>query len=127
MNTVPALIQKAKDSLQAARLLASEGLYDFAVGRAYFAMHFVAMAFLLSRKLVVREPAAVADAFGQRFSNTGVLPPIFYRWLVEAARLAERAEYETATGIDAAIVAEQLDRARAFVSLGREELDDPFL
>lgn len=127
MNTIPALIRKAKDSLHGARVLASEGLLDFAVGRAYFAMHYVAEAFLLSRKLDVDDPDAVADAFGQRFSNTGELPPIFHRWLIEAKRLANAAEFQTKTGITKDIATEQLDRARAFLSLGREELTEPFM
>jgi uncharacterized protein (UPF0332 family) len=125
LNTVPALIQKAKDSLHAARLLASEGLLDFALGRTYFTMHYVAMAFLLSQKLVVREPDAVVDAFGQRFARTNQLPAIFHRHLIEARRLMEQAEYETDAAITAGLVAEQLDRAKAFVSLGREELSNP--
>ena len=124
LNTVPALLKKANDSLHAARLLAGEGLFDFAVGRACFAMHYVAEAFLLTLRLSVLDPEGVADAFGQRFAHTGVLPPIFHRWLVEAKELGRRAEYETDTGITADIVAEQLDRARAFYALGREELSD---
>ena len=127
MNTVPALLHKANESLRAARLLASEGLFDFAAGRAYFSMHYVAEAFLLTLRLSVRDPEGVTTAFGQRFAQTGVLPPIFHRWLLEAEDLREHADYETETGITAAVVAEQLDRARAFVSLGREELADPFL
>lgn len=122
MNTVPALLQKANDSLHAARVLATERLFDFAVGRACFAMLYVAEAFLLSVKLVVRDPEAIVDAFGQRFAQTEILPPIFQRWLVEAVRLYPRAEYETETGITADIVTEQLERARAFVALGKEEL-----
>jgi uncharacterized protein (UPF0332 family) len=127
LNTIPALIRKAKDSLHGARVLASENLLDFAVGRAYLAMHYVAEAFLLSHKLDVLDPDGVADAFGQLFSNTGELPPIFHRWLIEAKRLAKSAEFETQTGITKDIAAEQLDRARAFVSLGREELTEPFM
>lgn len=125
MNTIPALIRKAKDSLHGARVLASEELFDFAVGRAYFAMHYVAEAFLLSFHLDVADPDAVADAFGQRFASKGELPPIFHRWLVEAKRLAARADYATDTGITREIAAEQLDRARAFLNLAREELGGP--
>ena len=37
-----ALLDKARDSVRSARLLASDGLYDFAVSRAYYAMFYVA-------------------------------------------------------------------------------------
>ena len=123
MKDVPALVKKADDSLHAARILASEGLYDFAVIHAYFAMHYAARGFLMTQKLIVREPEDVVEAFGQRFAETGLLPPIFHRWLHEAARLMRSAEYDPLTGFTTDDVAEQLDRARAFVSLGREELD----
>lgn len=127
MNTVPALLAKAKDSLRAARLLASEGLFDCAMSRAYFTMHYVAEAFLLTLKLGVADPEGVLDAFGQRFANTGVLPPIFHRWFIEAERLRQRADFETSTGFTADDVAEQIDRARAFLNLAREELaETPF-
>ena len=125
MNTVPALLEKARDSLRAARLLASEGLFDCAMSRTYFIMHYVAEAFLLTIKLNVRDPDAVVDAFGQRFAYTNVLPPIFHRWLIEAETLRDRADFETNLCLTPEVVAEQLDRARAFLNMAREELEQP--
>lgn len=124
MNSIPALIQKAQDSLRAARLLASDGLFDFAVGRAYFAMYYVAKAFLERHNHDVTDPAAMVDAFGEHFAATGYLPEIFHRYLIDAARLRAIGEYDAETGITAEDVAEQLERAMAFVSLAREELAD---
>ncbi|MEW6378168.1 MAG: HEPN domain-containing protein [bacterium] len=46
-----ALLQKSQESLRAARLLAEQGFYDFAVSRAYYAMFYVAEAFLLGEGL----------------------------------------------------------------------------
>jgi uncharacterized protein (UPF0332 family) len=46
-----ALLKKAKNSLDAARLLVERGFYDFAVSRAYYAMFYVAEAFLLGEGL----------------------------------------------------------------------------
>jgi uncharacterized protein (UPF0332 family) len=42
-----ALLSKAHDSVRAAKLLSDAGLYDFAVSRAYYAVFYVAEAFLL--------------------------------------------------------------------------------
>lgn len=124
MNTVPALLDKAKDNLRAARLLASEGLFDCAMSRTYFIMHYVAEAFLLTIKLDVHDPDAVVDAYGQRFAYTNVLPPVFHRWLIEAEELRNRADFETNLCFTAEAVAEQIDRARAFMNMAREELAD---
>ena len=125
MKNVPALVKKADDSLHAARVLATEGLYDFAVIHAYFAMHYTARAFLRNEGQDVREPEALVEAFDQHFAQTGALPPIFYRWLRDAKELMRSADYDPLTGFTTDDVAEQLDRARAFVSLGREELTEP--
>lgn len=124
MNTVSALLEKAKDNLRAARLLASEGLFDCAMSRAYFIMHYVAEAFLLTIRLDVHDPDSVVDAFGQRFAYTNVLPPIFHRWLIEAEHLRNRADFETNSCLTTEAVAEQLDRARAFLNMALEELAD---
>jgi uncharacterized protein (UPF0332 family) len=43
-----ALLKKAHDSLWGAKLLAKDGLYDFAASRAYYTMFYVAEAMLLS-------------------------------------------------------------------------------
>ena len=39
-----ALVQKARNSLRGACLLAQDGLFDFAAGRAYYAMFYLAQA-----------------------------------------------------------------------------------
>ena len=82
------------------------------------------MAFLLTHKLPLTDPADVLEAFGQRFAYTNELPAIFNRNLIEAYRLWQKADFNTDTGITAAIVTEQLERARFFLHLGREELAD---
>jgi uncharacterized protein (UPF0332 family) len=46
-----ALLDKATRSLNAARLLAQDGSRDFAVSRAYYAMFYVAQAFLIQKNL----------------------------------------------------------------------------
>jgi len=46
-----ALIRKAQQSLEAARLLAGGGFHDFAVARAYYTMLYVAQALLLGKGL----------------------------------------------------------------------------
>lgn len=66
-----ALLQKAQKSLRAARLLADQGFYDFAVSRAYYAMFYIAEAFLLGEGLAFSKHSAVISAFGERFAKSG--------------------------------------------------------
>ena len=77
-----ALLKKAKDSLDAARLLVERGFYDFAVSRSYYAMFYVAQAFLLGEGLSFSKHSAVIAAFGQRFIKTGEVPQEFHRYLI---------------------------------------------
>lgn len=58
------LMEKARDSLQGAKLMAKNGLYDFAVSRAYYAMFYIAEAFLLGQDLSFSSHAGVISAFG---------------------------------------------------------------
>jgi len=53
-----ALIKKAKESLRAARLLAKNDLYNFAASRAYYAMFYIAEAFLLEEKIAYSKHSA---------------------------------------------------------------------
>ncbi len=47
-----ALLNKACESLRAAKLLIENGLYDFAASRAYYTMFYIAESFLLGEGLV---------------------------------------------------------------------------
>jgi len=81
MTEQAALLQKARDSLRAARLLETESLHDFAVSRAYYVMFYVAEALLLGEGLACSKHSAVIAAFGQHFSKAGrvALPQILDR------------------------------------------------
>jgi uncharacterized protein (UPF0332 family) len=74
-----ALLEKAEQSLGAARLLATKGYSDFAVSRAYYAMFYTAQAILLSKKLSFSKHSAVIAAFGRHFAKPGHLPARSFR------------------------------------------------
>ena len=74
-----ALIKKAEESLRAASLLAKDTLYNFAASRAYYAMFYIAQAFLLEETLAYSKHSAVIALFGQRFAKTGRVPEAFHR------------------------------------------------
>ena len=46
-----AILEKAEESLEAAKLLAKDDYYDFSASRAYYTMFYTAEALLLSRGL----------------------------------------------------------------------------
>jgi uncharacterized protein (UPF0332 family) len=65
------LLQKAISSLEAARVLLINEFPEFSASRAYYAMFYVAEAFLEGKEISFSKHSAVISAFGQQFARTG--------------------------------------------------------
>jgi uncharacterized protein (UPF0332 family) len=111
------LINKARDSLKAARLLANEKLYDFAVSRAYYTMFYIAEAFLLGENLSFSKHSTVISKFGEYFARTGRIPPEFHRHLIQAEQSRIKADYDATSKATETEATEQIDRAEEFITL----------
>lgn len=120
-----ALLKKAKNSLDAARLLVERGFYDFAVSRAYYAMFYVAEAFLLGEGLSFSKHSAVIAAFGQHFVKTGRVPHEFHRYLIEGEDSRNVGDYDIVSELNKEEALEQIEHADMFLELGGKLLLDP--
>ena len=87
------LLAKARRSVEAARALLDRGDYDFAAGRAYYAMFYVAEGLLAERELRFRKHSGVQAAFGEHFARTGLLDAKYHRYLLDAASKRLSADY----------------------------------
>lgn len=87
------LLQRAEDSLRAAKLLASNSLPEFAAARAYYTIFYIAEAFLLGQGLTFSSHSAVISAFGREFARTQRLPIKYHRYLIEAQEKRIEADY----------------------------------
>lgn len=112
-----ALMDKARQSLRAAKLLEAEGLYDFAVSRAYYTMFYVAEALLLGNGLAFSRHSAVISAFGQQFAKTGRVPAEFHRYLIEGQDKRNVGDYDIGPALDAHEAAGEISRAQQFLEL----------
>jgi uncharacterized protein (UPF0332 family) len=110
-----ALLKKARDSLRGAKLLAEDGLYDFAASRAYYTMFYVAEALLLGEGLSFSKHTAVIAAFGRRFARPGVVPAELHRYLIDGQDMRAVGDYGTGPGLTSAQAAEQITRAERFL------------
>jgi uncharacterized protein (UPF0332 family) len=120
-----ALLSKAHDSVRAAQLLSDAELYDFAVSRAYYAMFYVAEAFLLGIGLAFSRHAGVIAAFGERFAKTGIVPAELHRYLIEGQDKRNVGDYQIGPGLTDIQAAEQIARAEQFLTLAQRLLDSP--
>jgi len=112
-----ALLRKAGESLRAAKLLAGEKLYDFAVSRAYYSMFYVAEALLLGKGLSFSKHSAVLAAFGEHFTKTGIVPAHFHKYLLDGEDSRHIGDYDIGPGLSADEANEQIAHAREFIDL----------
>ena len=119
-----ALLKKAYDSLRGAKLLAGDGLHDFAASPAYYTMVYVAEALLLGEGLSFSKHTAVIAAFGRRFARTGVVPAEFHRYLIDGQDMRTVGDYSTGPGLMAQ-AAEQIARAERFLDQADRLLRTP--
>jgi len=120
------LLEKAGRALHAAEVLLHAGDAEFAAGRAYYAMLYVAQALLRQKGLPCRKHAAVHAAFGQHFAKTGLLDPKFHRWLLDAFDKRLLGDYGFEADVSPGDAAAIVDQAREFLQAGRGYLRAAF-
>lgn len=116
------LLAKTERAIQAAQTLLDAGDSEFAAGRAYYAMFYVAEALLFERDLTFNKHSAVQAAFGKEFAKTGELPPKFHQWLLDASDTRLEAEYAVEIAITEEDVEILLERAREFLQVAQRLL-----
>lgn len=72
-NEISANLERAEQSIQAAKELAVKGYYDFVASRAYYAAFYGATAVLLNEGLDFSKHSGVIASIHQRFVKTGRL------------------------------------------------------
>ncbi len=88
------LLNQARESIAAAKLLAREHFYAFAVSRAYYSLFYTAQAFLLGKGLAFSKHKGVISAFGEYFAKTGEVPIRFHKWLSQSQEARNKADYD---------------------------------
>ena len=98
------LLDKASRAIRASENLLRDGDVDFAAGRAYYAMFYVAEGLLYEKELRYRKHSAVHAAFGEHFAKPGLFDAKYHRWLLAAFEKRITADYgveESLTGDEA--------------------------
>lgn len=109
------LSAKAKRSLQGAILLLNNNLPELAVSRAYYAMFYIAEAFILAKGLSFSSHSAVISAFGRNFAKEDGDLRKFHRILINAQDLRTRSDYDLDSGIDNDDAQFQINMAQDFI------------
>ncbi|MGD2181973.1 HEPN domain-containing protein [Lusitaniella coriacea] len=116
------LLLKARESLSAARLLLDNGYPDYATSRAYYAMFYVAEAFLEGQGMSFSSHSAVISAFGREFARTGRVPVEFHRFLIDAQDLRNAGDYGQFNAVSTEQATQQLTYAEQFLNLAENRI-----
>jgi uncharacterized protein (UPF0332 family) len=109
------LLKKAHESLQAARVLIREEMFDFSASRSYYAMFYAAQALLLTKGLTFSKHSGVIASFGRDFAKQNIIPMEFHRYLIEAQEDRNVGDYGIGPGIAADEADEQIARAEEMI------------
>lgn len=110
------LLDKAGHAIRAAQILLDADEGDFAAGRAYYAMFYVAEALLIERGKRFRKHSAVHAAFGEQFTKAGLLESKYHRWLLDAFDRRIVSDYDTTGEVSPHEVRETINRAKDFLT-----------
>jgi uncharacterized protein (UPF0332 family) len=109
------LLEKAWRSLQGAELLIDNGFFELAVSRAYYAMFYIASAFVLGNDLSFSSHSAVISAFGRYFAKDDDRLRAFHRALIDAQDMRNRSDYDLDSGIGEEDAMSQIAIAHEFI------------
>ena len=120
-----ALLNKSERALRVASRLLDDGDFDFAAGRAYYAMFYAAEALLFEHGLTFSKHAGVHAAFGEHFVKPGHLDPQYHRYLLDAFAKRLAGDYGFEATATQAEVLELVTQGREFLEAARHFLGPP--
>ena len=117
------LLGKASHAIHAAEVLLKNEESDFAAGRAYYAMFYIAEALLYEKgHRHFSRHGAVHSTFGKVYAKEGELDPKFHRWLIDAFDKRLRGDYDIESTIDSKEAGNMIKQAREFLEEARRYL-----
>jgi uncharacterized protein (UPF0332 family) len=112
---IQAILDKAQESLAAARVLAEQGYPDFAASRAYYTLFYTAEALLLLKGLSFSSHSAVIAAYGKEFSKTNELDPKFHKYMIAAQDFRSQGDYAYGEGVSTSHANSAIEWASEFL------------
>ncbi|MDD5088655.1 MAG: HEPN domain-containing protein [bacterium] len=116
------MILLAKQSHRAAEIMLQEGFPGFAASRAYYAMFYVAQAFLLEKEMAFSKHSGTISGFGKEFCATGIVPAGLHRFLIEAQKHRLKADYSASETVEPDIALQQVQHAAEFITVAERIL-----
>jgi uncharacterized protein (UPF0332 family) len=87
------LLEKASESLEAAKSLFEDGHYGFSAARSYYVMFYAAEAALLYKDLQFSKHSAILSSFNKEFVKEGVFSASIFKSLQKGFDLRQQGDY----------------------------------
>lgn len=117
------LFDKALDAIEVAEAVLDLGKPDFAAGRAYYAMFYIAEALLYEKGLEFHTHGQVIGAYGKTFAKTKELDPKFHGRLRAGFDARISGDYDIDSNITNQLVADMINQAREFLDAAQKYLE----
>ena len=118
------LLQRAPESLKAARIMLEENLPNIAASRAYYAMFYIAELPLQKKGLTFNSHSAVIAAFGKEYARTGDLDPKYHRYILAAQNARQIGDYGGEKNISPEETIQIIGWAEEFIKTAETYLHD---
>jgi len=115
-------LERASESLRAAKIMLENGMLTFSMNRVYYAMFYSVQALLVSRKVSFSKHGQVKAYFNREMVKTGIFPTEMGRLYNKAFEYRQKFDYIDFSSPDREIVSEYLEKAMGFVSNIQEYL-----
>jgi uncharacterized protein (UPF0332 family) len=118
------MLDKAVRSIEAARMLADNGNYDFASSRSYYAVLYSIQALLLTKDLVYSKHSGVIAGFSEYFIRTGIFPAEYAKYISRLFRERHTGDYDFLSTISREDAEKDIKIATELVQAINRYLDD---
>ena len=110
------IVDKAVRALASAERQLSDGDYDFASSRAYYAVFYVLEGALLTKSLSFSKHSGVISAFNLHFVKSGIFPKEFSGLIARLFRERQMADYVFELRISESEAQEDIEAAKTIVA-----------
>ena len=109
-------MEKARESIKAARIMFSEQMLTFAMNRIYYAMFYAVQAALSKNGVSFSKHSQVKGYFNREFIKSGLLPMDMGRLYNKAFEYRQKFDYVDFAVAENDMVIEYLEKAEQFVT-----------
>ena len=108
-------LERARETLEDARVVAERGHASSCVNRIYYACFYAVSALLASRGFSSSKHSGVRSLFGRHFVNTGLISAELGRFYNDLLESRQESDYSDFVRVDPDTLPEMMERASQFV------------